>query len=141
MGIIKKPDGSNGSVDNYSKNENYDKYNLKTNSKILLLEKPFLVDHNKNEPSSSSNPPEPNLRWKGRLSYSSDGIFFKVRGIGSKVRSWFLILLSKTHTVPLVSQTCIFSLPVLQECDSFEYEHMNHVLIASDQFVTYPRMT
>ena len=37
MGVIEEPDSSNGSVDNYSKNKNDDKDNLKPQLDILFI--------------------------------------------------------------------------------------------------------
>ena len=45
-----------------------------------------------------------------------DRILLKIRSIGCKFRPRLFIFLLESHAVPLVSQACVFPLPVLQEC-------------------------
>ena len=136
MRVIEKPNCSNSSVDDYSQDENHNKYNLK--HIFIPIKNELNLYHDKNESSSSSNPSEPHLSWKCWLSDTCYGILLKVWSIGSKVWPGLLILFSKAHAVPLVSQTGIFSLPVLQKCHSLK-KHTSDVL----SFISsaYPKMT
>ena len=61
--------------------------------------------------------------------YTSDGIFLQEGSFGSKGRPWSFFLLLKAHTVPMVSQTRTFSLPILKKCHSWN-RLPNHYTLA-----------
>ena len=74
--------------------------------------------HDQDETSSGRDPPQPHLGGEGGLPDARDGVLLQVGRVGGEVRSRLLVLLSEAHTVPLVSQAGVLSLPILQECHS-----------------------
>ena len=81
-------------------------------------------DHDQNYSATSSNPPQPHCCRERRFSDPCDGVLLQVRSVRCKLRTRPLIFLLKAHAVPVVDQTGILPLPILQEGNSYGKDTM-----------------